>query len=152
MNNDRSRTKLLLAVLLLAVAGGVFIYMNQEDDGMGEAAGETSDWYCTACQKPFQLTTAELSEKMRPEMRDASGDGGGTEEPQARGRGDRMLVNVAKCPVCNEWKGEAARKCPECGELFRSRNSKGETAICPKCQWDPSTGHKARGERLNVGE
>lgn len=150
MSTENSSKKLILAAVLGAVAITLFFVLNRDDSMEGEAAGEKSLWYCTACQKSFELNARQAQTDVRPELRESAGEGADNSEPQARGRGDRVMFNIAKCPSCNEWKGEAARKCQDCGEIFVARTSKGQTSICPKCKWDPSTGQKAEGDRLDA--
>lgn len=148
MASEGSTKKVILAAALLVTAGVIYFVMNGSDDGAAALAGDKSLWFCTSCQKSFELTPAQAQTDVHAELR-STGDAS-TDEPQARGRGDRVMFNVAKCPSCGQWKGEAARKCPDCGEVFIARTSKGETAICPKCKWDPSTGRKAEGDRLEL--
>ncbi|MBK8267601.1 MAG: hypothetical protein IPK83_04570 [Planctomycetes bacterium] len=141
--------KLSVAVVAL-IGAGYFIWANASDS-THDAGDETkTEWYCTGCEKSFVLNGAELANSMRLQEREIAEQKGPSDGPKARGRGDVTTVNIVKCPFCEKWTGEAARTCEDCGEIFLARTKRGETAICPKCKWDPHTGHKVEGDRAET--
>ncbi len=144
---SRERKNLILVVVLIGVAIGTYFWMSG-DDLSDEDAATKSAWHCTACGKSFEMTAQQLRDSVVTEERtvDLDGTTASPDEPRMRGRGDRRLFNVARCPYCKEWKGEAARKCPECGEIFPAKSKTGEPGVCPKCNWDSHTGRKADGD------
>lgn len=137
--NSKDIVKLALAIVLLVAAGLYFAYGGREAEDTGDDT--KTEWFCTSCNKPFELTAAQVAESMRLQERPTDSPVG-PGEAQARGRGAVRTFNIAKCPFCNQWSGEAARKCPECGEIFLARTKEGTAALCPKCGWDQHTGKK----------
>jgi hypothetical protein len=128
--------KLAVAVVVLLAAGTIYHFTS--DPASNDSGDDTkTEWYCTACNKPFVLTAAELAKSMRLAEREVKKESGPTDAPQARGRGNVTTVNIAKCPFCKEWHGEAARTCAKCGEIFPAKTKEGEPTVCPKCGWDP---------------
>ncbi|HWL94362.1 MAG TPA: hypothetical protein VNT79_12595 [Phycisphaerae bacterium] len=143
--------KVILAVVLFALAGGLYFFLSSGESS-GGGAETRSEWYCTACKKPFSTTFAQSQDLVRTQERAIeNGADQSKNVPRMRGRGPSRMFTVAKCPECGQWTGEAARKCPDCGEVFPSKTKLGAPAICPKCHWDSHTGRKAEGDRLTEG-
>jgi hypothetical protein len=142
--------KLSFAGVLLVAAAVSYAMLRPVDEAAPDSDDTRTQWYCAACDNPFELTAAEMetSVGMRSVDGDAAGDSGG---PKIRGRGAGM-VSVAKCSKCGQMTGDAATKCGDCGLIFRAKSKSGKLSICPKCQWDPHTGKKAVGERLQAND
>lgn len=142
--------KLSLAGVLLAAAVVLFFALRQTDEAAPDSDDTKTHWFCQSCNRAFELTAAEMQSAVT--QRTASSEGATSDAPRIRGRGAGELVSVAKCPHCGQTTGDAAVKCGGCGEVFAAKAKSGKPAICPKCQWDPFTGRKAEGDRLNAND
>ncbi|MCG8407351.1 MAG: hypothetical protein MI923_19305 [Phycisphaerales bacterium] len=128
-----NKIKLSVAALLFGIA--IILHFSLDSEKKIPETEETKTaWFCTPCDHGFQLSGSEMTEKIsvgrvdRPSDEEAS-------EPQIPRR--RRMIKVAQCPVCKEWSGEAARRCPDCGHIFSAKTKEGQPAVCPNCQWDP---------------
>ena len=126
--------KLLIAVLLLIVAIGIFVKFGtgrSETPALAEDAKKL-DFVCTKCGAHSQLTYDE--------MRKATA-GAGAEQPsegetQPRVRGRRMTAHVPvtiACPKCGEKAAVQAAQCAEHHVYYPVENLDGSPGKCPKC-------------------
>jgi hypothetical protein len=145
-SKDKAKLGLATGLLLLAVV--LFMVLTPRKGQATELDEAKTQWYCSACKSGFSLTgaqTAAMARLHRPPSKSPS------DAIQPR-RPGRDIIEITKCPFCGEWAGIPARSCPDCGETFPSRAKNGAIAICPACKWDPTTGRKAEGARVRLGE
>lgn len=120
--------KLSIAILLFTVAIILFFVLNAQE-GIPDTEETKTVWFCSPCNQGFELSGPEMVEKISTGRLNARSD----QEGPVRLR----FVEVAECPHCKEKTGTAARRCPECNQIFAARTKEGGVAVCPKCQWNP---------------
>ncbi len=122
---DRQRVKLVVALLLLAVAGFLIVRTILAPPEHGEDLPQGTFWICKnpQCQAEFNMSLAEVL-KLR-------GPNGAVPCPQCQ---DRRTVRGHLCPSCQRTYppvGHSGKpdKCPRCGEpipesgdVLRARN------------------------------
>ncbi|MCG8407354.1 MAG: hypothetical protein MI923_19320 [Phycisphaerales bacterium] len=140
---SRSKLKLGLAGLLMAVAVGLSLHHFFSGESVPDIEETKTVWYCTDCDKSFELSGRQSStmvSKQPAENRES--DAGQPTPHRAGGR----FVELARCPGCNEQSGVRARRCHDCETCFRARTEAGAITVCPKCRWNPVTDKKADEE------
>jgi DNA-directed RNA polymerase subunit RPC12/RpoP len=133
---SKDRIRLGAAAALLVVAFALFALLWPKLGHIPDLEETKTLWYCTACKSGFELTgqqRADLVAQRRVE------DGKAMEADRVRARRpEQTVMDVAKCPFCGSWSGVRARRCPQCGEVFAAKTSKGAQAVCPHCGWNPA--------------
>ncbi len=135
--------KVIVAGGLLALAVVLYVNLSSPDDDIPESPESATTWYCTACEKMFDVSAADADEVVRTAVATGSADGESGAPPAARGRGRQAFVRQAKCPTCEAWTGVETAQCHECQTVFATQSADGKPAVCPQCRWDPATGEIA---------
>jgi hypothetical protein len=136
--NAKDGIKLGTALAIIAVAVVLFVYRTRAAEEAGDDSN--SHWYCTKAQKGFDVSNEDYDRCVRTVRKAESAapvgpDGGPV-------RMTDTLVTQAKSPYSGEWTGVPATKCGDCKEIFQLiTDSRGEN-LCPKCNWNPTTGTK----------
>lgn len=145
MESSQTR-KLIVAGVLLALAVALYVTLSLAEDDVPDAATAGTTWYCTACEKLFDLSAADAATAVETRVLAGQSEDEPEGIPTARGRGKQTFVKVAKCPTCSEWTGVETAACRGCQTVFGLRTAAGKTVACPKCRLDPVTGETAEGE------
>ena len=142
---SKERIKLGVAVCLLGAAVILYFVLASGDQSLADADDPKTAWHCTACDTPFELSGRQMETMVTRKLADeAQAQDDAQSGPVPRGQGSQRMIKVARCPACNAWSGVAARRCGECGTIFKAHTEDHQTAICPKCDWNPVTGRKGR--------
>jgi hypothetical protein len=127
-----STTKLILAVVLFAVAIGVYLKYGREPSSAAVYADDARklDYVCTKCSEHFQPTTEEVQKASVSVGNQQFGEG----SPRVRGgRTTAHQVVALPCPKCGEKTGVAAVRCEQHNVFYPAENLDGSRGKCPKC-------------------
>jgi len=108
--------KLAIAVVLFAIAAVLAVRNLRGGHGVPDTPESRTQWMCSACLHPFQMTAREAEEAAR--------------------RGPPPWP-PAFCPQCRAKKAYVAMRCPNCGTFFFGPEVEGYTGECPKCRPPP---------------
>ena len=84
--------KLIVAGGLLILAIVLYVTLSSPEDEMPGSPEAGTAWYCTACQKAFDVSAAEASDSIRTGVASGAGEDESEAAPTARGRGRRAFA------------------------------------------------------------
>jgi DNA-directed RNA polymerase subunit RPC12/RpoP len=113
------KTKILLAVIVLAAAGAV-VYLTLDRE---EPIELDFVYKCTECGRVIDLTKDQVAAEMA-RLRDMY--------PEIT----PMALKI-ECPDCKKPSCSYALRCAECGEVFIYDPKSPHPEKCPKCGYDP---------------